>query len=515
MEIIVKYHGDILSLGFETEILSENYAIITIEEDRIPELLNYIEIEYIEMPKRLSLNQLEEASNRACVPYVHSDTGYGLRGEGTVVAIIDSGIDYRHTDFKNQDGTSRIAFIWDQSLTGRPEFSNQAINFALENENPLSIVPHEDTARHGTSVAGIAVGKTYGVAPEADIISIKLASANTVELMRGVRYAVNKAREMQKPLAVNISYGTNQGGHDGGSLVEEFLNAMSQQWKCTIVVASGNEGAAGHHFSYRVGQGKTVVVEMSVATNVNELYLELWKNFVDEFEIDLIEPGGATTGAMQIKEHPTVVHFNHALVKITSFEPTHYNVNQGFQCSIFNPVQGVWKSRITGKNIVDGRFNIWLPTVEEVTDKTAFLRPSLNTTLTLPSTADKVITVGAYDARVNTIAPFSGRGFTRNNERVKPDIVAPGVSVLSSRVGGGSGRFYGTSLSAPFVSGSAAIIMQWGIVQGNDPFLYAEKVKAYLRKGAFRLAHQAYPNNMWGYGSLCLKATMDLLLGSV
>jgi subtilisin family serine protease len=512
MEVIVKYHGDILVLGYETEILTEKFAIITVNENKIHELFNHIEVEYIEMPKQLSFNQREEPSNRACVPYVHSESGYALRGNGTVVAVIDSGIDYRHSDFRNDDGTSRIAYIWDQSLPDRPEFTNRQINSALESENPLAIVPHEDTARHGTSVAGIAAGKTYGVAPEADIISVKLASANTIELMRGVRYAIDRARAMGKPLAINISYGTNSGGHDGSSLVEEFLDAVSQQWKCVIVVASGNEGAAGHHFSYRVRQNATVIIELSVAPNITEIFFELWKNFVDEFEIELIEPTGATTGPMTIKFHPLVVHFDHTTAQITAFSPTHYNIHQGFRCNIFNPLQGLWKCRVTGTAVVDGRFNIWLPTTEEVTERTAFLRPALETTLTLPSTANKVITVGAYDARVNTIAPFSGRGFTRNNEKVKPDLVAPGVNVVTSRAGGGSGSFSGTSMSAPFVAGSAAVMMEWGIVLGNDPFLYGQKIKAYLRKGAARKEVFSYPNNMWGYGSLCLKDTMDYLI---
>ena len=512
MEVIVKYNGDITALGFETEILSENYAIVTLDERELPALADHVEIEYIEFSKTLTSNQQTDPSNHACVPFVHSAIGYGLSGYGTVVAIIDSGIDYRHADFRNADGTSRIAYIWDQSLPSRPEFTADQINDALASDNPLAIVPHIDTNGHGTSVAGVAVGRTYGVAPGASIIAVKLASANTIELLRAVRYSIDRARAMNLPLAINISYGTNQGGHDGSSLVEEFLDSMSQRWKCSIIVASGNEGAAGHHFAYHLAQDETITAEFAVATNLSELYIELWSNFVDDFTTELIEPSGTSAGRMSSISQPTVVQFGHTQIQFNIYQPTHYNLSNARYYRISNPNQGVWRLKITGTQIVDGRFNIWLPTVEEVTDRTAFLRPVPDTTLTLPSTSNKVITVGAYDAAVNTIAPFSGRGFTRNDERVKPDLVAPGVNVLSSRSGGGVGRFSGTSMAAPFVAGSAAVMMEWGIVRGSDPMLYGQRIKAFLQKGAERQAQLIYPNKMWGYGALCLRDTMDLLV---
>ena len=158
-----------------------------------------------------------------------------------------------------------------------------------------------------------------------------------------------------------------------------------------------------------------------------------------------------------------------------------------------------------------GRFNIWLPTIAEVTRGTAFRVPSIDTTLTLPSTSKSVITVGAYNSRLNSVADFSGRGYTRNNVYIKPDLVAPGVDILTTKSGGGYDIFTGTSYATPFVTGAASLLMEWGIVSRNDPFLYGQRMKSFLRKGAIREPGIIYPNNRWGYGFLCIKDTLDLL----
>lgn len=539
-EVIVKYSGDIrrveTELGVEVEVLGEGFAIITLRGEQIPMLYDYREIEYIELPKTLSLT-LNQSLREACISSVQSPAEYNLTGAGTLVGIIDSGIDFTHPDFRNQDGSSRILYIWDQTVDGSPpsgfrqgtEYNNQQLNAALASTQPYEIVTSTDVIGHGTAVAGIAAGngrasegREKGVAPDASLIIVKLgyrgfeSFARTTEVMRALKYLLDKAEELGMPVAINISFGTNAGSHDGSSLFETYVNSVTGRWKNVIVAATGNEGAAGHHFSGEIGTSQTMDVGFVVAENLNSLYLTFWKNFADSFTLELILPNGKSTGEIGPSQRYTIKNMDGVSVQIFYGQPTHYNEDQEIYFLIrkqeSNIPQGFWQLRVRGVEVIDGRFDIWLPTVEEVGMGTAFTEPSPNTTLTLPATVERVLSVGGYNAAIDAAAQFSGRGFTRNNAYVKPDLVAPAVGIISARAGGGYDSYTGTSMAAPFVTGAAALMMQWGIVLGNDPFLYGQRVKAYLKKGARRRPNINYPNPIWGYGALCLKDTMDFLV---
>ena len=540
IEVIVKYNGDIRRVGDlvdgVTEILSVNYAIMTLNLARLPELYGYDEVEFIELPKYLTY-VLRYGLSSTCVSPVQNMSGFGLRGEGVIIGIIDSGIDYTHPDFINADGSSRILYIWDQTLTSTPpegfangtEYDNDMINLALSGEAPPSTVPSTDIIGHGTAVAGIAAGNgnasgglERGVAPEASIIVVKLGYAGSesltrsTEIMRAVKYISDKAEGLRMPLAINISYGTNNGSHDGNSLFERYLDSMAEKWKTIIAVATGNEGITAHHFSAILARGETVSAEFVLAGAVRTVYITLWKDFVDTVNFELISPGGGSTGVIRPLQSVTRITLDGVSVSVIYGQPNHYRVDQEVyillqtQNSVIS--SGVWRLEATGVNIVDGRIDIWLPTGEEVSRDTSFLKPSLNTTLTLPSTADSIIAVGGYNAIINIAADFSGRGPLRAVNIARPDLTAPAVDIYTTRSGGGYDVYTGTSMAVPFVTGSAALMMQWGIVQGNDPFLYGQRVKAFLRRGASRNFPLEYPNNIWGYGSLSLCDTMIELI---
>lgn len=538
-EVIVKYNGDLgkieSELGAEIERLGSGIAIVTLKDEQISDLLGYREIEYIELPKNLALMQ-DQNLRISCISPVQHMQGGGLTGKGTLIGIMDSGIDYTHPDFRNSDGTSRIQYIWDQTENGRPpsgfkqgtEYTNEDINRALGSKQPFNTVKTLDLIGHGTAVAGIAAGngrggesRETGVAPEASLIVVKLgyrgfeSFARTTEIMRAVKYIQDKAEAIGAPVAVNISYGTNHGSHDGSSLFETYIDDASQQWKTAIIVASGNEGAAGHHFAAKISKGQTIDVDFAVAENLDTFYLTCWKNFVDQFSWELFLPGGKSTGLLNPAQFMTAMNIEGASLEIYYGQPTYYNEDQEifFRMKGLNGSlpQGIWRIRVKGLEVVEGKFDMWLPTVEEVGQNTVFTKPTADLTLTLPSTASNVITVGGYNGEISAAAPFSGRGFTRNHVYVKPDLVAPATGIISTRAGGGYDSFTGTSLAAPFVTGSSALMMQWGIVQGNDPFLYGQRIKAFLKRGARRNQFLKYPNTIWGYGELCLKSSMDAL----
>ena len=334
--------------------------------------------------------------------------------------------------------------------------------------------------------------------------------------MRAIKYVIDKATALNLPLSINLSYGTNNGSHNGNTLFEQYINDAADEWKCVISVATGNEGDAGHHFSAVISEGETLNIPIFVSSTPSKIYMTLWKNFSDTISFRLTSPSNQSS--VEIVPTQSYYLFTLSNTDITVFygQPTNYTQYQEiyflFESRSFSIPEGIWTLSVTGESIVDGRFDIWLPTVEDVTNDTSFSTPDINVTLTLPSTAEKVISVGGYNANSNTVAAFSGRGYTRNNVYVKPDVVAPAVNILTTRAGGGYMQFTGTSFASPFVAGAASLLMEWGIVQRNDVFLYGQRVKAFLQKGARRTENIQYPNNIWGYGTLCISNALDLLV---
>ncbi|TCK92357.1 subtilase family protein [Natranaerovirga hydrolytica] len=542
-ELIVKYNGNIMALeeelGIEIEVLTNDYAILYVPEFLINRLTDYPQIEFIEKPKQIFFS-LELSKRAACITRVQ-ESPYDLQGEGVIVAIIDSGIDYSHPDFRNEDGTTRIIELWDQTIPGNPPegfiqgsiFTQDEINEALEQRTrteQLQIVPSVDLSGHGTHVASIAAGngrasdgRFRGVAPKSDLLIIKLGDPatesfpRTTELMRGISYAVNKAIELDQPIAINLSFGNNYGPHDGSSLLETFIDNMTGVGRNVIVIGSGNEGAAAHHTGGILTQGQPETIEIAVASTERTLNIQIWKSYFDTIDIYITNPAGITVGPLTRRLGTQRFIMGRTEVLVYYGEPTPYNKAQEIYIEMV-PLNtyidgGIWRIRLDPVDIVVGNYNMWLPTSEVLQSVTRFLDPIVFSTLTTPSTARKSITVGAYNSVTNSVADFSGRGYTRYFENIKPDLVAPGVNISAAAPGGGYDTKSGTSMATPFVTGSSALLMEWGIVRGNDPFLYGEKIKAYLIDGTNKpIARFTYPNTELGFGTLCLQSSLDRAL---
>lgn len=537
-ELIIKYSGNLESIvGADiprVELLNQ-FAIIRVPERKIEELSRNPQIEFIEKPKHLffAVNQGRSVSCMTSVQSEFSPLGESLTGENVLVACIDSGIDYSHPDFRNPDGSSRILRLWDQTIQGNPprgyflgtEYTKEQIDLALKQDNKREmeeIVPSRDLSGHGTGVMGIAAGNgaasqgVYrGVAYKSDLLVVKLGTSmedgfsKTTELMQGIDYAIRQAINLQMPLALNISFGNNYGSHSGESLIETYLDNVALLGKNVICVGMGNEGSSAVHTSGQLKKGEIEEVSLYISEYESGLSVQIWKKYVDEMAFVLIHPNGETVGPFKKILGTQRFFIQNTELLVYYGEPSPYSLSQEIYIDMLPKNQyidsGVWKIQLIPSKVVNGFYDLWLPGGGVLNEGTRFSFPTPETTLTIPSTAGRVISVGAYNSRYRSYADFSGRGYTRVIKAVKPDLAAPGVDIYTTAVGGGYDNRTGTSFATPFVTGAAALMMEWGIVKGNDPFLYGEKVKAYLRRGARPLFGGRYPDNRIGYGVLCLK----------
>ena len=535
-DVIVKYSGSESGLAGENiQVVSllGGYAVVTLPEAEIAEYSDREQIEFMEKPKQLYFETLQ-GREASCILTVQ-DRNTGLSGEGVLVGVVDSGIDYFHPDFRNEDGSSRILRLWDQSIPGNPpegyltgtEYAKEEIDkaLALGETEGRRFIPSRDFSGHGTAVLGIAAGNgrasdgvNRGIAYKSDLLVVKMGNARessfprTTELIEGIDYLIRQAVKMGRPIAVNISFGNNYGSHQGDSLLETYISNVANVGRSVICVGTGNNGNDRIHTAGKLRQGQTDMVEMSIGTYETTLNLQLWKAYADEIEISIETPSGERLPELSEKIGTQRYRAGEADLLIYYGKPGPFQVTQEIYFD-FIPVgtyltSGIWKLYLRGRRIKEGNYNLWLPGGRVLNSMTGFYRPTAAETLTIPSTAAKVVTVGAYDSRLNAFADFSGRG-GKQLAYFKPDLVAPGVDVTAPAPGGGYSGMTGTSFAVPFVTGAAALMMEWGIARKNDPFLWGEKVKAYLRRGAQPLpGFEKYPNESVGWGRLCFVESM-------
>ena len=523
-ELIVRYTGSLDGLRIRypqiriRELLNQ-YAVLIVPETLVDAVSQETVIEYVEKPKQLYF-ELQAGKAASCINAVQQgmNNPFGLFGQGTIVAVIDTGIRAESMEFRNADGSTRILNIWDQT-TGT-EYDRSQIDEALQNETKDTAgIPGADVLGHGTQVAAIACGSS-GVAAQADILVVKLGLAakngfpRTTQLMEALDYVVRKAIDYGKPLAVNISFGNNYGDHTGSSLLENFINDIADSWKCSICIGSGNEGLGAVHTGGTLTEDMEETVELAVSSYETGLSIQIWKDYWDDIAVEIIAPSGRNLG--RIQENSRVSRIRYEDMELLTYfgEPSPFRIRQEIYIDMIPQTvyiqSGLWKFRLIPRSIRNGRYDMWLPAQGALNFGTGFTSPDSASTFTIPSAAAKAVTVGAYDAGTGSAAPFSGQGYIveiGGSLMVKPELAAPGVNVLVPSVSG-MARVSGTSYATPFVTGSAALLMEWGIVRGNDAFLYGEKLKAYLIKGAEPLAGAAVPDTQTGWGRLCLKNSL-------
>ena len=551
-ELIIKYHGNLEGLeeaGILFEPLIAGYGILTVPEPLVEAVAELEQIEYVEKPKRY-FYQITNPVSDSCIVQV-SGRDLSLTGKGVLLAVLDSGIDITLPEFRKTDGSTRIRYLLDQTM-GNREFSGEELDeFLLSGER--NSLPGMDTSGHGTAVAGIAAaspvrreeGNYQGVATEAELLIVKLgipearSFPRTTEIMRGITWAIRKSLELGMPLVINLSFGNSYGAHDGASLIERFLDNAAEIGRTVICVGSGNEGANGGHLAGSLERAGSVAglpsgrqpasfyrpaqIELAVAEYEQTLNVQLWKNYSDSYRIFLRAPGGEEVQVPdRVNGGKYVLELEETEILVYQGEPTPYTVAQEIYFDILPSgrryiTSGIWTFRIEPVEVVTGNYYFYLPAAAVRNAGTGFYQSTPEVTLTIPSTASKVLTVGAYDSLYQAYADFSGRGYANPDRTIgvvtagfaKPDVVAPGVDVLAPNLYGGYTPVTGTSFATPIVAGAAALLMEWGIGRGNDTFLYGEKVKAYLRRGAQPIrGERVYPNQRVGWGRLCVAESL-------
>ena len=450
----------------------------------------------------------------------------GFTGKGVCIGIVDSGMDIYSAAFRNEDGSTRIAWFWDQtyesSFEGRV-YSQDEINEILVNERQNL---NFDQTGHGTAVGGIAGGympifdengrenlteSVIGVAVECTFIVVKLGIVRkrdfprTTQIMRAVNFCILKARELQMPLVINLSFGNTYGNHLGNTLFEEYLNNASLVWKTSIVVGSGNEADSYGHIATKLERDRARNIELSVSNYETALSIQLWCMWQVRFRLFLEAPSGEvitidtnTYGFQRYRLGTTTL-------AIWVGEPSPYELEREIYMN-FIPIgnyidPGIWTIRIVPLEERNEQIRLYLPSSRARNEETRFIISTPELTLTVPSPANRLITVGAYNEATNAYAPFSGRG--ENGRVQKPELCANGVRVKSVGFYNRKEYFTGTSFAAPFITGIAALLMEYGIVNGNDPFLYGAKLKAQLIRLATPLpGERIVPNEKTGYGKI-------------
>jgi len=503
------------------------------------EMTAYMGNDYINsIPTVLGL--LDRASlESAGIIQVQQQPYLSLKGSNVLIGFVDTGIDYTQEVFQYEDGTSKIKYIYDQSIPGNPptgfplgtEYTNEQINAALASDTPYEIVPHLDVAGHGTFIASVAagrpVGNFIGAAPDSEIIMVKLKKSypfyldsfcvpveqenafSSTSVMLGVEYILQKAKELDRPVVINIGLGSNYDSHDGYGILEEYLYNISNNPGICLCLAVGNESQARHHYFQQLStDGKPENIDIKVGERAGDIFVVVTNTISDIVSVSVRSPTGELVSRVPAKSgytFTTQLVLERSKVNISYYYPIGGSGDQLTIVRILDATPGIWTITVYGDIVLEGSINAWLPLTGFVSPTVEFLSSTPYNTITSPGNAPGGISCGAYNSIRNSLYPNSSWGATRLPLDL-PDFVAPGY-----QIGGfyptGYGFMDGTSAATAITSGACALMLQWGIVEGNDLGFSSPLIRAYLIRGCRRTDVMDYPSPQWGFGTLNLLQT--------
>lgn len=476
---------------------------------------------------------------------VENNTNYNLLGQCTLVGIVDTGIDYQHPAFRNADGSTRIVSLWDQTdqsgaspenFTYGTEYSKQQINTALLSNDTLSLVPTVDTIGHGTAIASIISGSIdtknlfSGIVPYSELVVVKLKEAKKnlrnvflipedelcfqeSDVILGIRYLVEEAKKMERPLVICITMGTSQGIHDGQGVMSQYLANLLLLSGVDVSIAAGDEGNRGRHYFGTIDSAPySTEFQLNIGNDDKKLAMEIWPNIPGRPAIQIISPDRMMTYKIEPSFNECIKFaFGQGLVWVNNIIFEEETGQQLIVIRFDQAEPGIWTFLLDSTENQPFYFNSWLPAGNLISDYTYFINASPDTTITNPGNSLNTLTTSAYNQTNGTILVQSGRGYTSNG-MVKPDIAAPGYQIPCALPQNRYGTMSGTGAAAAQAAGGIAMVMEWTLCKGNFTSLTGKQINRMIARGAKRSSSYLYPNNVWGYGQLDINGLITRLI---
>lgn len=524
--------------------VNEKYDIWFYDEESIPPL-SITAYAYAAIPKCLGLLD-SSALEVSGILRLQEQNTLSLRGQGVFVAFIDTGINYEDEAFRNSDGSSRIFAMWDQSdgesmeegqcEIGR-KYSKNQIDQALRSEAPEEVVFERDENGHGTFLASVACGSEdrindfVGVAPEAELLVVKLRKPSEAlrrfyfipdgvecysesDIMLGIAWAEQIAEEENRPLVICLGLGCNNGNHNGGSRLCDYLDSIAQMQHRVVVVATGNDAVNQHHYLGHVESVlQPVRIEVNVEKRMRGFYAEVWDLAPERLAIAVQSPTGEIRpiyGRLTSGTYNYNFLYEETELTIAFRDIGRANRDQLIYLRFTNASEGIWTILIYPQNIINGIFHIWLPMAGMTEGNVYFLKPNPDTTLTMPSDIAIGMSVGGYQTLTGAAYLESGRGFLSGGG-YKPDFVAPSVEISGKGLRGQYVRYTGTSAAAAITAGASAQILEWAVTRQNAIGINSVDVKNLLIRGCKREVEKEYPNMQMGFGRLDVQQAFELI----
>lgn len=556
LHYVVEYRGDFQGTVDKLDYvcgfaITDTLGVVAVQENNLPKLrkevpeIIFVEARSIYTLQDINPSDIDNISNVKINPYLN------LTGKGILVGMIDSGINYLNQEFIREDDTSRIVSIWDQNIESEKsdfkygtvynkEKIDEAIKVYRAGGDPYSIVKTKDEIDHGTKMAGIIGargynGKMKGIAHDCEFLVVKLLQSpnykkilrdnnlpevpvySNAEVLSAIEFLRMSAKELEKPLIIFIGVGSQEGSHDGYNITARFISSLASREGIVFVAGTGNLGdAEGHASNIINNEGEIDTIELNVSKSMKSLEFYVWVQKPDEMSLSVIDPSGEDTGFYKPKIYSIErkdFYLLNTYLEVKCYNPENFTGHQVFILSFNNIKSGVWKIKLRGEYITKGRYDIWLPDKKLLPEGTKLLKVNPYTTLTIPSTAVRVITVAYYDSNNNSIVASSGKGYN-SNYLINPDLAVGGINILTTS--GTENKIVtvsGSSAATAIVAGAVCLLVQWQFMDVKYSGLYSTKLRSLLIYSATREKNYIYPNQDLGYGKLNLLDVFTILGG--